>query len=78
MFTVEFESDESIVKTLDQKGKHEDVEVIFGDEGMVYIRQYDPEEDYHQLIIMSGQQWIDIMAAYKSSAGSYYVELKHE
>tara|TARA_R110000796_G_scaffold125924_2_gene240537 strand:+ start:543 stop:779 length:237 start_codon:yes stop_codon:yes gene_type:complete len=78
MFTVEFESDASIVKTLDQKGKHEDVEVIFGDEGMVYIRQYDPEEDDHQLIIMSGQQWIDIMAAYKSSAGSYYVELKHE
>ena len=27
MFTVEFESDASIVKTLDQKGKHEDVEV---------------------------------------------------
>ena len=78
MFTVEFESDASIVKTLDQKGKHEDVEVIFGDEGMVYIRQYNPEEDDYQLIIMCGQQWIDIMAAYKSSAGSYYVELTHE
>ena len=66
MFTVEFESDASIVTTLDQNNLHEDVEVILGDAGDVYIRQYEPDMDSYQLILMSAQQWIDLMAAYKS------------
>ena len=78
MYTVEFESDAAVITTLDQSDMHEDVEVIFSDDGDVYIRQYEPEMDSYQLILMSAQQWIDLMAAYKSSEGSYYVELKHE
>ena len=76
MFTVEFESDASIVTTLDQNNLHEDVEVIFGDDGDVYMRQFEPEMDAYQMLIMSSQQWLDIMAAYKSSAGAYYLEPK--
>ena len=45
MFTVEFESDASIITTLDQTDKHEDIEIIFGDEGTVYMRQFEPEMD---------------------------------
>ena len=78
MYTVEFESDAAVITTLDQSDMHEDVEVIFSDDGDVYIRQYEPEMDSYQLILMSAQQWIDLMAAYKSSEGSYYVEMKHE
>ena len=78
MYTVEFESDAAVITTLDQSDMHEDVEVIFSDDGDVYIRQYEPDMDSYQLILMSAQQWIDLMAAYKSSEGSYYVELKHE
>jgi len=78
MYTVEFESDAAVITTLDQSDMHEDVEVIFSDDGDVYIRQYEPEMDSYQLILMSAQQWIDLMAAYKSSAGSYYVEVRHE
>ena len=33
MFTVDFEPDAAIIKTLDQKGKHEDIELIFADSG---------------------------------------------
>jgi len=76
MFTVEFESDASIITTLDHTDKHEDVEIIFGDEGTVYMRQFEPEMDAYQMLIMSSQQWLDIMAAYKSSAGAYYLEPK--
>jgi len=78
MYTVEFESDAAIITTLDQKDMYEDVEVILGDGGCVYVRQYEPEMNSYQLISMSAQQWIDLMAGYKSSEGSYYVEFKHE
>jgi len=78
MYTVEFESDASIITTLDHNDMYEDVEVILGDGGDVYIRQYEPDMDSYQLILMSAQQWVDLMAAYKSSEGSYYVEVKHE
>jgi|TARA_R100000951_G_C2587543_1_gene163903 hypothetical protein len=78
MYTVEFESDAAIITTLDQQDLYEDVEVILGDGGDVYIRQYEPDMDAYQLILMSAQQWLDLMAAYKSSEGSYYVEVKHE
>jgi hypothetical protein len=78
MYTVEFESDASVITTLDQNDMYEDVEVILGDGGDVYIRQYEPDMDSYQLILMSAQQWIDLMAAYKSSEGSFYVEVKHE
>lgn len=78
MFTVEHESDASIVTTLDNNNMHEDVEVIFGDDGDVYMRQFEPEMNQYQMLIMSAQQWLDLMAAYKSSEGSYYVEFRHE
>ena len=78
MFTVEFESDAAVITTLDQNDLYEDVEVIFGDEGEVYMRQFEPEMDSYQMLIMSAQQWLDIMAAYKSSEGSYYLAVKHE
>ena len=78
MFTVEFESDASIITTLDQSDMHEDVEVIFGDDGDVYIRQFEPEMESYQMVILSAQQWLDIMAAYKSSEGAYYLEWVNE
>ena len=78
MFTVEFESDAAIITTLDQSDMHEDVEVIFGDDGDVYMRQFEPDMDSYQMIIMSAQQWLDLMAAYKSSEGAYYLEWVNE
>jgi hypothetical protein len=78
MYTVEFESDASIITTLDQNDEYEDVEVIFGDDGDVYIRQFEPEMESYQMVILSAQQWLDIMAAYKSSEGAYYLEWVNE
>jgi len=78
MFTVEFESDASIITTLDQNDEYEDVEVVFGDDGDVYIRQFEPEMESYQMVLLSAQQWLDIMAAYKSSEGAYYLEWVNE
>jgi|TARA_R110002153_G_scaffold120520_2_gene265831 hypothetical protein len=78
MYTVEFESDASIITTLDQEDKHEDVEIILGDDGVVFMRQFEPEMESYQMIIMSNLQWLDIMAAYHSKEGAYYLEIKHD
>jgi len=76
MYTVEFESDAAVITTLDQDDMHEDVEVILGDDGDVYIRQFEPDMDCYQMIIMSHQQLIDIMAAYNSKEGAFYIKFE--
>jgi len=73
MYTVEFESDAAVITTLDQDDMHEDVEVILGDDGDVYIRQFEPDMDCYQMIIMSHQQLIDIIAGYNSKEGAFYL-----
>ena len=78
MYTVEFESDAAVITTLDQDKMHEDVEVILGDDGDVFIRQFEPDMDSYQMVIMSSQQFLDIMAAYNSKEGMYYLEVRHE
>jgi len=78
MFTVEYESDAEVITTLDQHDLHEDVEVILGDDGVVYMRQFEPEMESYQMLFMSSQQFLDIMAAYKSKEGAYYLGVKHE
>tara|TARA_B100000780_G_scaffold54237_1_gene33863 strand:+ start:66 stop:329 length:264 start_codon:yes stop_codon:yes gene_type:complete len=76
MYTVEFESDASVVTTLDQSELHEDVEMIYTDGGVVYIRQYEPITESYNLIYMSHQQWYDLLAGYRSPEGSYYLTNK--
>lgn len=76
MYTVEIEPDASIITTLDQRDNYNDVEVVFADDGTVYIRQYDEQMNEHQVIYMSSQQWLDIYSGFKSPEGAYYVDLK--
>lgn len=78
MYTVEFESDASVIRTLDQHDYYEDVEIILTDEGEVYMRQYEEEMGSYQMLIMSHQQFLDIMSAYKSKEGAYILDIKHE
>lgn len=72
MFTVEFESDASIITTLDERDKFEDVEVILADDGSVYMRQFDNSLEEYQMLFMSYQQVLDIFAALSSKEGAYY------
>ena len=74
MFTVEFESDAAIITTLDENGQFDDVETVLGDDQIVYMRQYSEELEEHQLLYMSYQQFLDIVAALNKTKGMYYVE----
>ncbi len=75
MFTVEHESDATVIVSLDEKDKFEDVEVIVG-AGSVYIRQFDKDMDQYEMIYCSFQQLVDIMAALNSKEGMYFTRVK--
>ena len=78
MFTVEMDTDNgesSTITTLDETGTHPDVEVNLFDD-MVVIRQIkDVERDVVvDMIILSPEQWSDILAAMRMPAGAYKME----
>jgi hypothetical protein len=75
MFTVEFERDASIITTLDDSDKFEDVEMVLADDGTVYLRQFDDNLDEFQMLYMSYQQFLDLIAAHQSPEGAYRLEL---
>lgn len=77
MFTVEFESDASIVTTLDQQDAFEDVEMVLADDGTIYIRQFDEQLEEFQMIYMSAQQWLDLLTAYQSPEGAYVLQIDY-
>lgn len=81
MFTVEFEHDASIIRTLDETGTFEDIEVIIGDEGIVYIRQYEEAEKGYQMLMLTYQQLLDIAASIKTPEGMHKIvrgDIKHD
>ena len=74
MYTVEFESDASVVVIMDEADKHEYVEVVLTDNNEVYIRQYEESLDSHELICMSYQQLMYLVASINSSEGMFKLQ----
>lgn len=72
MYTVEFEPDASIITSLDETNTCEDIQMILGDDGTVFLRQYEESIDKNQLIMITYQQLLDLMAALKSPEGAFY------
>ena len=76
MFTNEFEHDATITTVLDEKGKHEDVELIISDD-IVYIRQYnDDTKDGYELIAMSPKMFSDLITALNQAEGFFVTAYK--
>lgn len=73
MFTVEFEHDASIIRTLDETGTFEDVEVIIGDEGIVYMRQYEEAEKGYQMLMLTYEQLLDIAMSLRTPEGMHKI-----
>lgn len=74
MFTVEHEYDATVVVSLDETDQYQDVELIIGDTGGVYIRQYDEDMGQHEMIYCSFQQLLDILAALNATEGLHFVQ----
>ena len=76
MVTVEFEDKDCIITTLDDTGKHEDVELLLDKEGDVWIRQFCGLNEEYDLIHMTRSQFLDILAAWNSPEGAYFIRTK--
>ena len=76
MFTVELEYDYALVRTLDERDRYEDVEVVIGDDGEVFILQYDETRNKNSVITMSLQQLVDLYAAMDSPEGLFGLEVR--
>jgi len=75
MFTVEFESDSSIITSLDEQGEFDDVEMIIADDNVVFMRQWDDELQKYEMLIMRWQQLLDIAASLQSTQGLHKIEV---
>jgi hypothetical protein len=76
MFTVEFESDSSVVTSMDEQDKFEDVEMILADDGTVFLRQFEEGMEEYQLICMSYQQLLDIVSSLDRTEGMFQIAIK--
>lgn len=74
-YTVEFERDASVIISLDEGNKFEDVELVICDDNTVFIRQFEDEMNQHQLITISYQQLLDLYTAFRSSEGLHQIEV---
>tara|TARA_R110000803_G_scaffold37255_1_gene80264 strand:+ start:179 stop:424 length:246 start_codon:yes stop_codon:yes gene_type:complete len=75
MFTIETEFDYTVITTLDEEDSFEDVEVVL-DEEVVYIAQNLPDSNTRQIIELTYQQFMDIVAALDLPDGAYYAKVK--
>lgn len=75
MYTVEFESDASVIISLDEKDKFDDVELVICDNNTVFIRQFEQEMNQYQLITISYQQLLDLFTALNSSEGLHQIKV---
>jgi hypothetical protein len=76
LFTVEFEKDSAILTVICEQDRHEDVEVIVGDNGDVFIRQYQEYKNEYDVLVMTWEQLKDICYAINSPEGVFVTKRK--
>ena len=73
MFTVEFESDASIITSLDETGEMNDIEMIVSESDKVYVRQWDEDLEKYEMVIMTYQQLLDIISSLQQTEGMFHI-----
>jgi len=71
MFTVEFEHDSSVIRSLDETGELDDIEMILDDDGLVFMRQWDDSMEKYEMIVMTYQQLLDLVVSLRQTEGIF-------
>ena len=71
MFTVEYEHAVTKVVSLDMEGIHDDITVVFCEDGSVHLSQWCEEFGEEQVMLISYQQLTDILRALNSAEGTF-------
>lgn len=74
MYSVEFEHDASIITSMDEADKYEDVQMVIVNDGKVFLRQFEDSLDSHQLIEISYQQLMDLVTSLHQPEGLFQIE----
>ena len=74
MYTVEFEKDAAVITVLCEEDSQEDVQVIIGDDGTTFIRQFQDYKNEYDVLCMTYQQLLDIVAAVNSPEGMFKLQ----
>lgn len=75
MYTVEFEHDEITITVIDELANHGDLKIHAFDD-IVYLSQWDPETETHQIIEINPMMWEDLIAAIHSPEGFFVSKSK--
>jgi hypothetical protein len=75
MYTVEFLDEDAVITTLSEDDDQEDVQVIIGDNSTVFVRQWQEYKNEFDVVVMTFQQLLDIVAAVNSPEGLFKLEL---
>jgi len=78
LYTVEFESDATVITSLSEEDEQEDIEMIIGDDGTVFIRQFQEYKNEYDVVVMNYQQLMDLVSAINSPEGAFKLELIDE
>jgi len=78
VYTVEFSHDTVTIVTLDQEDDFNDVEVTLTEDGTVFISQYDEQWDSTDMILLSYQQLLDIVASMHSTEGMFRLTVRND
>lgn len=76
MYTVEFESESTVITILCEKDDQEDVEVIIDEDNTVFIRQFQEYKNEYDIIAMTYNQLQDIVYAINSPEGMFTLKRK--
>jgi len=71
VFTVEFESDASVIRTLDDTGEMSDVEMIIADDDVVFMRQWDEDLQKYEMLVMTYQQLLELFTSIHQTEGAF-------
>jgi hypothetical protein len=75
MYTVEFNYDTTTIISMDDHDQFSDIEVTLSDNGLVLLAQYDDDAGSSDMIMISHQQLMDVVASMNSPEGLFKIEI---
>ncbi len=78
MYTVEFNHSTTTIISMDDNAEFNDIEMTLADNGSVFLAQYDDEAGSSDMIMISHQQLMDIVASMDSTEGLFRLEIRRD
>jgi len=73
MFTVEFDTTQSVITSIDDNGRADDIEMIVSDSNFIHIRQYIEKSKRFEVVTMTMEQFFELIKSLDCPEGSYHI-----